>query len=70
MPPGGAGYSISYDLYPGFWYTVGLGTECFYDLDTDGDVDGLDLATAARGLREVPISVMAEEFGRNDCPIP
>lgn len=41
---------------------------CFADLDKDGDVDGLDLAAVALRLTEVSISVIAEEFGKTNCP--
>ena len=50
-------YSASYDLYPGFWYTLEARfiEPCEGDFDGDGDVDGSDLA------------VFAADFGRTDC---
>ena len=50
-------YSVSYDLYPGFWYTLEAKfiEPCEGDFDRDGDVDGSDLA------------VFAAYFGRTDC---
>lgn len=53
-PPG----STNYDLYPGFWYTLEASipqNDCPGDFDTDGDVDGSDLA------------IFAADFGRTDC---
>ena len=53
-PPG----STNYDLYPGFWYTFEASVQqndCPGNFDSDGDVDGSDLA------------VFAADFGRTDC---
>ena len=66
-PPG----SESYWLFPGFWYTVDLGLGCYYDLDEDRDVDGVDLADFAAGLgtefETDELEFFAGEFGRADC---
>lgn len=74
MDPANPPYSESYDLYPGFWYTLDLGLWCYYDLDGDGDVDGEDLAELVGGLGidfdDTDIIHFAEEFGRNDCSMP
>ena len=51
-------YSDNYDLYPGFWYTLEASVpqnDCPGDFNSDGDVDGSDLAT------------FAADFGRTDC---
>ena len=57
MDPGAPPVSLSYNLQPGFWYT--LETEeiipCEGNFDGDTDVDGSDLA------------VFAGDFGRTDC---
>ena len=53
-PPG----SVNYDLYPGFWYTLEASipqNDCPGDFNSDGDVDGSDLAT------------FAADFGRTEC---
>jgi len=53
-PPG----SSSFELYPGFWYTLEASVpqnDCPGDFSGDGDVDGSDLAT------------FAADFGRTDC---
>jgi len=57
MDPLDPPYSSDYDLYPGFWYTTELESvePCEGDFDTDGDVDGSDLA------------IFAADFGRTDC---
>ena len=57
MDPLDPPYSANYDLYPGFWYTAitEVVELCEGDFDTDGDVDGSDLAT------------FAADFGRTDC---
>ena len=50
-------YSVHYDLYPGYWYTLisVIPELCDGDFNADGDVDGSDLA------------VFAADFGRTDC---
>jgi hypothetical protein len=64
-------YSDSYDLYPGYWYTMAV-AGCFYDLDGDGDVDGQDLAALASGFGGTydadDLAGFALEFGGNLCP--
>jgi hypothetical protein len=57
MDPVDPPISTSYDLYPGFWYTLLTAPidSCEGDFEPDGDVDGTDL------------SVFAQEFGRTDC---
>lgn len=59
MDPGDPPVSISYDLFPGFWYTlVPPGLEpCEGDFEPDGDVDVNDLV------------VFAADFGRADCDV-
>lgn len=61
---------FSYDLYPGFWYTLdALLSGCLWDIEPvpgDGDVDGSDLAEYAAGVVE-DLSGFASEFGKNDC---
>ena len=51
VPPG----STSYDLYPGFWYTLQGGDLCEGDFDNNNIVDSADL------------TVFAADFGRTDC---
>lgn len=72
MDPHNPPYSTSYDLYPGFWYTVGLDFECWFDHDGDGDVDGRDLARLADGFGteydETDLLSFAPEFGESFCP--
>jgi hypothetical protein len=60
-------WSESYWLFPGLWYTVDLGLGCYYDLDEDGDVDGVDLADFAAGFEADELAFFAGEFGRHDC---
>ncbi len=72
-PPG----ATSYDLLPGFWYTLeaGLGLGCIWDLEPfppDGDLDGLDLVEFATGFdlddyNEDDLADFAVQFGRTDC---
>ena len=71
MDPADPLYSASYDLYPGFWYTLEAVSGCGdlesfatafghvtgepgynfpCDSDTDGDMDGVDLAEYADTL--------------------
>ena len=41
---------------------------CEGDLDTDGDIDGKDLATFAAGETGITLEEFAAEFGRTNCP--
>ena len=58
-------WSTNYDLLTGFWYTVGGG--CTYDYDTDGDVDGADLAEFLNAFDPMNLPSFTAQFGRNDC---
>lgn len=61
-------YSSSYDLNPGFWYTLGGG--CLWDIEPesgDGDVDGADLAVFITIYVADDLAAFAAEFGRSDC---
>jgi hypothetical protein len=61
-------WSGSYDIYPGFWFTLSY-TASFADLDEDGDVDGNDLAEFSRyPFNELELEEFAEAFGRTDQP--
>lgn len=61
--------SNSYDLYPGFWYTLGFEVEnsCIGDFNSDGDVDGLDLAEYISDSMDIDLVDFAESFGLTDC---
>ena len=62
-------YSDSYDLYPGFWYTVAnVGLTCPGDGDGDKDVDGSDLADYSDDSGGLSIDVFAANFGKINCP--
>jgi hypothetical protein len=64
-------YSLNYDLYPGFWYTLGAG--CLWDIEPesgDGDVDGADLAVFITIFQAVDLAAFAAEFGQSNCPLP
>ena len=67
-------YSIvGYVLYDGKitsprMVTVSTDPPCAGDFNTDGDVDGTDLAIYASGLSEMAITKIADNFGRMDCP--
>ncbi len=74
MAPGDPPYSSSYELYPGFWYTIDADfiiSECIWDIEPyegDDDLDGLDLhAFVYENFDESDLSAFAWEFGRNDC---
>jgi hypothetical protein len=49
-------------------YIVFYDTWCPGDLDTDGDVDGADLAELVANPARLDLSIFAAEFGRTDCP--
>jgi hypothetical protein len=62
-------FSDTYDLYPGFWYTiVTFGLTCPGDFDSDGDVDGKDLAEYIFDSGGLGLNVFAINFGRANCP--
>jgi hypothetical protein len=64
-------YSSNYDLYPGFWYTLGAG--CLWDIEPesgDGDVDGADLAVFITIYQSDDLAAFAAEFGRSNCLLP
>ena len=46
----------------------GLSPPCKGDFDTDGDIDGLDLATYAAGGTGVSLEEFAYNFGKANCP--
>lgn len=59
--------STSYDLYPGFWYTMTM-SGCIWDLEPDGDVDGADLHLFVHPpYNASDIEGFGSEFGRTDC---
>ncbi len=61
--------SASYDLYPGYLYTLVSGSFCGWDLNpSDGDVDGLDLYLFIDGFDVTEyIEDFSGEFGRTGC---
>lgn len=62
-------YSDSYDLYPGFWYTVAnTGLFCLGDDDFDKDIDGLDLAAYILDSGGMSLNDFAMNFGKEICP--
>ncbi len=62
-------FSDSYDLYPGFWYTVAnVGLTCPGDFNGDRDVDGSDLAEYLFDAGGLGLAVFALNFGKGDCP--
>jgi hypothetical protein len=60
-------YSDNYGLLPGFWYTVGADSGCYYDYLGDGDVDGADLSEFINAVSSSALAAFALEFGRVDC---
>ena len=61
--------SANYDLLAGFWYTLGSApsfSACPADLNTDGDVDDVDLALLATGFGQSGLSKDADEDGDMD----
>jgi len=60
--------STSYNLYPGFWYTMAK-SNCIWDInnDGDGDVDGFDLHHFLNPFDESDLENFTTEFGRTDC---
>ena len=71
MDPADPPYSTSYDLYPGFWYTVAAEPTdaCESDFDQDGDVDGSDLAVFAAGGATITLEEFASDFGGTNRPV-
>ena len=62
-------FSDSYDLYPGFWYTIGAtGVTCLGDFNNDRDVDGKDLAEFIFDPGGLGVDVFATNFGKESCP--
>jgi hypothetical protein len=60
--------SVSYDLWPGFWYAaLAEGSTCPGDSEPDGDVDGTDLYEHLLDAGGVSLSDFAAVFGRDDC---
>ncbi len=60
--------SSTYDLYPGFWYTMNTSC-CIWDIEPDGDVDGIDLYLFINPPYSASdIEGFGFEFGRTDCP--
>ncbi len=63
--------SDSYDLYPGYLYTLVSGSVCIWDLSSpfDGDVDGLDLHLFIDYEYDTTqyLEGFSGEFGRTDC---
>ena len=49
-------------------YIVFYDTWCPGDFDSDGDVDGSDLAELVAHPVLLDLSTFADEFGRTDCP--
>lgn len=41
---------------------------CLGDFDTDGDVDGYDLAFFAAGGGSITLEEFAQDFGKTNCP--
>ncbi len=61
-------HSESYSHNPGFWYTHYQPQPCFGNTDSDGDVDGLDLAVLTNSGFSIPELVhFSDVFGKADC---
>jgi hypothetical protein len=74
MDPADPPYSESFDVYPGFWFTVptAIGSYCIYDYEPDGDVDGKDLSEfiqdfAAGLISASDLEDFSAEFGHSPC---
>ena len=62
-------FSDSYDLYPGFWYTVAnIGLTCPGDNNGDKDVDGSDLAAYIFDSGGLDLNDFVIDFGKVNCP--
>ena len=62
-------FSYSYDLYPGFWYTVAnIGLTCPSDFNGDKDVDGSDLAEYIFDSGGLGLEEFVANFGKENCP--
>jgi hypothetical protein len=60
--------SDTYDLYPGFWYSVAaIERTCPGDFDGDRDVDGSDLADYIFDPAGLGVDVFAAYFGVDNC---
>jgi hypothetical protein len=46
----------------------GMGGTCSGDIDSDGDVDGSDLAALITNTSLIDLTTFAQNFGENDCP--
>ena len=69
LDPSDPPLSTNYDLYPGFWYTIGaFGVTCPGDFNGDGDVDGVDLADYIFDYGGLGLDVFAANFGKKNCP--
>ena len=61
-------FSDSYDLYPGFWYTVvNIRVTCPCDFNGDKDVDGSDLADYLFDSGGLSLEIFAIDFGKDNC---
>ncbi len=61
--------SETYDLYPGFWYTVAnIGLTCPGDFNDDKDVDGSDLVEYIFDSGGLGLEMFAPNFGKVNCP--
>ncbi len=71
IDPADPPYSASFDLLTGFWYTLGAGVGCLWDIEPsgvgDGDVDGADLAAFIDIFDLADVGAFAAEFGRENC---
>jgi hypothetical protein len=58
-------YVDNTDVYTVMDMVLGVSDGCLGDFDSDGDVDGSDLAFFAA---DGDVAVFAADFGRTDCP--
>ena len=66
MGPEGPPMSNSYDIYPGYFYTL-LSLYCPADMDKDGDVDGFDVFLYLPDTSIMNMLDFATDFG-GLCP--